>query len=186
MKGIELLSSFVSFLVMLGISIFLGGVIIGVLNVARAWGVFIGPAEYEMGLSPLYPPINYEDMLLSYLETTIELTDGTRFQIKKVLVYAAYQKNVTNVFVDGKEVTTLIKSSYKIFSNWIGNYGYILVLNIGGEPYILAENRGALGITPDRMLIIRRVSIPTYIDSESVIGKTRELPLDVTLDLYVQ
>jgi len=183
MKGIELLATIISFLVFLGVTIIFGGIIISAVNTAQATKPFVITTPYKLALSPLYPPIDYENMLLSYLETTDPYSG---FQIKKLIVYAAYQKNVTNVFIDGEEVTTLPQASSEIFSRWIGNYGYMLILNSGGEPYILVNNKLAFEILPDRMLKVRRVSIPSYIDSESVGGKTLELPLNITLDLYVQ
>lgn len=183
MKGIELLATIISFLVFLGITIIFSGIIISVVNTVQATKPIVRITPYRLALSPLYPPIDYEDMLLSYLETTDPYSG---FQIKKLIVYAAYQKNVTNVFINGDEVTSLPLASAEIFSRWIENYGYMLILNNGGEPYILVNNKLAFEILPDRMLKVRRVSIPSYIDSESVAGKKRELPLNVTLDLYVQ
>jgi len=188
MKGVELLAELVSLLVMIGVTIVLGGVMIMSLNLVQAASPFaewIGrPIEKEwvMVLSPLYQPIQYEDMVLSYLEST----DDSGLQIKKIIAYAAYQENVTNVFIDGKEID-LVDSSSKIFSQWFEESGYILVLNIDGHPYVLAQNRRAFPIFSDRSLRLRRISQPTYVDKESVgvTDKTHELPLDATLDLYV-
>ena len=99
MKGVELLASLLALLIMIGITGLLGSVIILVIELAKS----VTPPTYNLYLSPIYPPIKYEGMLLSYLETNI-----SDYQIKKILTYVAYQKNVTNIFIDGKiEITGL-------------------------------------------------------------------------------
>ena len=180
MKGVELLASLLALLIMIGITGLLGGVIIFVINLAKSGT----PPTYSLYLSPIYPPIKYETMLLSYLETNI-----SDYQIKKILAYAAYQKNVTNIFIDGKiEITGLTANTTNILNQWFTNEGYLLVLNVDGVGYIIAENRRAFSILPNSMLNLKRISIPLYIDSSSIIktDKTYELPLNITLDFYVQ
>jgi len=185
MKGIELLASLISILMMIGIAALLGGAIIFVLNAVRQ--PLSGRINYEMYLSPIYPPVKYEIMLLSYLETTEE---NSGYQIKKILTYAAYQKSTTNIFVEGNnEVTTLSESSYKILSGWLEGDGYILALNVDGINYIIADNRRALPILPDEVLKLKRISVPLYADASSIrkssTNRNKELPLNVTLDFYV-
>ena len=181
----ELLSSLIALLMLMGLGALMGGAIIFILNAS------IQPnsskINYEMYLSPIYPPIKYEAMILSYLETTEE-TSGIQF--KRILTYAAYQENINDVFVEGdKEVTTLSASSYNIFSLWIEREGYLLVLNVDGKAYVIAENSRALPKLPDQKFNIKRISVPLYIDANSLKGvkyvKGRELPLKVTLDFYV-
>jgi len=181
MKGVELLASLIAILIMLGITSLLSGIIIFVLNAANQ--PTSSRINYEMYLSPIYPPIKYEAMLLSYLEST----DSSGYQIKKILAYAAYQKNITNVFVEGREITSLSTSSKQILDNWIERDGYILILNVGGNPYVISENKRAIQNLPDSRLTIRRISIPLYIDRYSFKNdKKADLPLNVTLDFYVQ
>ena len=186
MKGIELLSSLIGILMLMGLGALMGGAIIFILNAS------IQPTtskiDYEMFLSPIYPPIKYESMLLSYLETTEEVSG---LQFKKILTYAAYQEDIDVVFVDGdKMVTTLSASSYDVFSLWLDRDGYMLVLNVDGKGYLIAENSRSLPKLPDQKFSVKRISVPLYIDSNSLKGvnydKTRELPLRVTLDFYVQ
>jgi hypothetical protein len=180
MKGIELIGTLIALLAMFGVSAFMGGIVIIVLNTAS------NKVPYTMILSPIYPPIKYEGMLLSYLEST---DDHSGFQIKKILMYAAYQRNITNVFVEGnKEVTIadLTDTSTRIFNQWVGKNYYMLIFNIDGQAYVLAGNKFIS--TYDKVTKIRRISIPVYIDAEMLkkTNKIRELPLNVTLDLYVQ
>jgi len=188
MKGVEALAEIVSLLVMFGLSAVLGGLIIITLNyvtILKASPIDV-TAEYTMSLNPIYPPIKMEDFLLAYLESTEE-TSGIQF--KKIITYAAYQENVTNVFVDEKGIKEidLVASSSKIFSQWLEDYAYLLIMNVRGHPYVLAENKKAFPIFSNKMLSVRKISIPTYIDEKSIgIKSNNELPLDVTLDLYVQ
>jgi hypothetical protein len=185
MKGVELLASLLALLMMIGIGAFCGGIIIYIINVAHQPSAT--PINYEMYLSPIYPPIKYETMLLSYLETNLSY-----YPIKKILTYAAYQRNITNIFMDGnvsngnEEITNLGYFSSNVFNQWIPGETYLLILNVDGKEYVIVQNRRSL-ITSD-MVKLRRISIPIYIDSFSIvrIDKTRELPLNVTLDFYVQ
>ena len=185
MKGIELLATVLALLMMIGATAFLGGIIIFVLN--AAYQPTTSKITYEMFLSSIYPPIKDESILLSYLETTDE---PSGFQVKKILTYAAYQRNITNVFVEGKEVTTLGATTLNVFSLWLKGNGYILALNIDGYPYFISDNRRAFKILPDNMLKLKRISVPVYIDVESIkkikTYRELELPISVTLDLYVQ
>jgi len=185
MKGVELLASLIAILMMIGISALLGGAIIFVLNAVRQ--PLSDRIDYELYLSSIYPPVKFETMLLSYLESTEE---NSGFQIKKILTYAAYQKNITNVFVEGNnEVTMLSESTYGIFSVWLGGNGYIITLNVGDDQYIIAENTRAFPTLPDKALKLKRISVPLYTDAalirRSIAEKGRELPLNVTLDFYV-
>ena len=167
---------------LIGVGSLLGGAIIFILNATRQ--PITSKVNYEMYLSPIYPPIKYETMLLSYLES-----EYSGFQIKKILAYAAYQKNTTNIFVDGNnEVTKLSEYTYDVFSYWLEGNGYLLALNVGGKAYIIAENKRAFSIFPDEMFRVKRISIPLYIDaySKHSTDKTRELPLNITLDFYVK
>jgi hypothetical protein len=182
MKGLELLASLIAIFMMLGIGALMGGAIIFILNAARQPSA--DKIDYELYLSPIYPPIKYEAMLLSYLEAEEE---NSGIQFKKILAYAAYQKNTTNIFVEGDEVTKLSESSYKIFSSWLENNGYLLAINIDGIAYVIAENKRALPTFPDQTMRVKRISVPLYIDRNSFrVYKTRELTLNVTLDFYVQ
>ena len=182
MKGVEVIAEIVSLLVMIGLSAVLGGLIIITLNyvtLLKASPIDV-TAEYTMALSPLYAPIKMEDALLSYLETT----DPSGLQIKKIITYAAYQETVTNVFVEGNEIN-LAASSSQIMSQLIKNDAYLLILNVRGRPYVLADNKKAFAM--DKTLSLSRISFPSYIDEKSIrISLNHELPLDVTLDLYVK
>jgi len=182
MKGVEVIAEIVSLLVMIGLSAVLGGLIIITLNyvtVLKASPIDV-TAEYTMALSPLYAPIKMEDALISYLEST----DPSGLQIKKIITYAAYQETVTNVFVEGNEIN-LAASSSQIMSQLIKNDAYLLILNVRGRPYILADNKKAFAM--DKTLSLSRISFPSYIDEKSIrISLNHELPLDVTLDLYVK
>lgn len=184
MKGVEALAEIVALLIMFGVAAVLGGLIIITLNYVtwlKATPIDV-TAEYTMSLLPIYPPFKMEDFLLSYLESTEE-TSG--IPIKKIIVYAAYQENVTNVFVDDKEID-LTATSSKIFSQWL-NDPYLLILNVNGRPYVLADNKKAFPIFSNKMLSVRRISIPTYIDEKSIgIKSNNKLSLDITLDFYVQ
>lgn len=188
MKGIELISEIIAMLIMIGLTAALGGVIIIGINFVKSADALplIGeniPKTYIMGVSPIYPPIKNEEMLLAFLEITDE---NSGVQVKKILTYAAYQNNVKNVFVDGKEID-LTDVSTRIFSKWFGNDGYMLILNINGYPYVLSQNKKSLPILPDNILRIRRISYPVYLDKESAkaIKVNYELPIKITLDLYV-
>jgi hypothetical protein len=184
LKGVELLASVLGLLMMIGIAAFLGGIMIFVISAAHQPSA--SKITYEMFLSPIYPPIKYETMLLSYLEST---ETASKIPIKKILVYAAYQKKVDSIFIDGANVTTLGDSSVQIFNNWLQDEFYILILNVDGNEYTIASNRRALVILPDNMEKIKKISVPLYVDSKSFVlvnDKTRELPLSITLDLYVQ
>ncbi len=185
MKGVELIATLISLLTMLGITSLLGGIIVVTLNAVKT------PVSTEMVLSPIYPPIKYETMLLSYLEST---DADTGFQIKKILTYAAFQDNITNIFIyppitpGNEEVKNLRSTTSRIFYTWLEKNGFIVVLNVDGYPHVLAQNIGGFVILSDNILNVKRVSIPLYIDVETMrkIDKDRELPLKVTLDLYVQ
>jgi hypothetical protein len=181
MKGIELLSSLIALLFLIGIGTFLGGIVILVINMVTLPST--NPIDYELQLAPSYPPVKYQTMLLSYLETT----DESGFQIKKILAYAAYQGNVTNVFIDGTEVTTLGSSTSDMFNEWIPREFYVLGLNINGKEHIISRNTGS---SSGSMLNLREISVPIYVDSTIYTVYSREgnpeLPLNVTLDLYVQ
>jgi hypothetical protein len=183
MKGIELFGSIVALIIMFMGSVIFQGINIFVLNnLERSF-------TFRLALSPIYPPIKYEVMLLAYLEST---DDVSGIQIKKILTYAAYQRNITNVFIGEKEITTLPDTSSKIFLQWFKDSesrGYLLVLNVAGRPYVLAENKRGFVILSDSILNLKKVSIPLYIDEEIIkksVGINEELPLNVTLDLYVQ
>jgi len=180
MKGVELLASLLALLMMVGISAFLAGILIFVINGEKQPSTT--PINYEMYYSPIYPPIKYEIALMSYLETNI-----SNYKIKKILAFAAYQRNATNIIVDGNvEITNLGDFSSKIFDQWLPNEPYLLILSASGREYVLVEKRKSIQVSDT--LKIRRISIPLYIDSSSIIvtDKTRELPLNITLDLYVQ
>jgi hypothetical protein len=186
MKGIELLSSIVALLMMLGIGSLFGGAIIFVLNAAMQ--PTSSKINYEMYLSPIYPPIKYESMMLSYLEST-EKVSG--IQYKKILAYAAYQNNITDIFIDGnKEVKTLESSTFDIFSYWLEREGYILALSVDGKAYVIAKNTRALPNLPTQKFKIRRISVPIYVDADMIkhakTASGRENPLNVTLDFYVR
>jgi len=184
MKGVELIATLIAFLFMVGISIFLSGIIITALNFARTsqnYCALLGvncKVSNTMYLYSAYPPLKYETMLLSYLEVTVE-----NIQIKKLLAYAAYQKNVTNIFVDDKEIKSLRSKSSAMMWQWLGKNGYLLALSIDGKPYVLADNKRAFPIASDDIVRLKRISIPVYLDVESTRGQQ---PLSVTLDLYVQ
>lgn len=183
MKGVELLSSLIALLILLGMSSLLGGLLVFIINLAELPSTH--PINYEMYYSAQYPPIKYETMLLSYLEST-ETASG--YQIKKILAYAAYQNNVNNIFVDGLEINTLGSSTSAIFNQWIPTEAYLLELTINGKDYIIAE-RGIRNLA-NSVLRMRRISVPVYIDIETAQAfkpdKTSVLPLDITLDFYVQ
>lgn len=184
MKGVEAIAEIVSMLVLFGLSAVLGGLIIISLNYVSFLKATPIPikAEYTMAIAPIYSPIKMEDVLLAYLEST----DSSGLQIKKIIVYAAYQESVTNVYVEGNEIN-LADSSYEILSQLIKDDAYLLVLNIRGRPYVLAENKKAFPIYSNKLLDLDRISFPTYIDKKSIsLSLNHELPLDVTLDLYVQ
>jgi hypothetical protein len=185
MKGVELLSSLIALLILLGMSSLLGGLLVFIINLAESPSTH--PINYEMYFSPQYPPIKYETMLLSYLEST-ETASG--YQIKKILAYAAYQRNVTNVFVDELEIKTLGSSTSTIFNQWIPTEAYLLELTINGKDYIIAENERAIRNLANNVLRMRRISVPVYIDIETAQSfkpdKTSVLPLNITLDFYVQ
>lgn len=189
MKGMELIATLISFFVMIGVTTMLGGITISLIQTIEEIMLKtpLEPADYRMALSPLYPPVDYENMLLSYLESTIEV-DGKQIPIKTIIVHAAYQRNMNTIFIEGdsipfadfKEITS------DVFNVWAESQGYMLVLNIEGEPHTLADNRRALGTEDDEVVKIRKISVPTFIDSESVVAGSQYLPLDVTLDLYVR
>jgi len=185
MKGIELLSSLIAILVMLGFASLFGGLLVFIINLSEQPST--NPINYEMYFSPKYPPVKYEAMLLSYLEST-ETVSG--FQIKKILAYAAYQNNVTNVFIDGTEITTLDSSSSAIFNQWIKDEAYLLELTIGGKGYIITKNARAINALSNNILRLRRISVPIYIDDETAkeikSDEIKPLPINVTLDFYVQ
>jgi hypothetical protein len=184
MKGIELLSSLIAILVMLGFSSLFGGLLVFIINLAEQPST--NPINYEMYFSATYPPIKYETMLLSYLEST----DVSGLQIKKILAYAAYQNNVTNVFVDGTEITTLGSSSSTVFKQWIKDEAYLLELTIGGKGFVITKNDRAIRALSNNVLRLRRISVPVYIDDETAkeikSDKASPLPINVTLDFYVQ
>jgi hypothetical protein len=123
---------------------------------------------------------------LSYLEST----DVSGLQIKKILAYAAYQNNVTNVFVDGTEITTLGSSSSTVFKQWIKDEAYLLELTIGGKGFVITKNDRAIRALSNNVLRLRRISVPVYIDDETAkeikSDKASPLPINVTLDFYVQ
>jgi len=184
MKGVEAIAEIVSLLVLFGLSAVLGGFMLIGLNYVsflKATPINV-KAEYTMVVAPIYPPIKMEDVLLSYLEST----DSSGLQIKKIIVYAAYQESVTNVYVEGNEIN-LADFSEQIMSQLVKNDAYLLVLNVRGNSYILAGNKGAFTVSSSKMLSLDRISFPTYIDEKSIrVSLAHELPLDVTLDLYVQ
>jgi hypothetical protein len=183
MKGIELLSTLVALLMLLGISSILGGLVIYVINAVRQ--PTTSPIDYEMYLSPGYPPIKYQTMLLSYLEST-EASSGLQF--KKIMIYAALQRNVTDIFVDGYYIDTLGDATQTSFNKWIPEEFYLLALNVKGTNLIITKNDRALRALSSNVIKLRRVSVPVYIDA-SMIGakpKNSDIPINVTLDLYVR
>ena len=184
MKGFELMASLIALMFLLGIGAMLGGVVVIVINDIKQ--PYTNKINYEMYMSPIYPPIKYEDMLTSYLESA---DVSSSIPIKKVLAYAAYQNNVTNVFVDDIEVKTLGLSTYSVFNNWIPDEAWLLSLNIGGKSYVISENQRAINSLSKGVMRLRRISVPIYIDSDTVRpsgDKNSDLPIKVALDFYVQ
>ena len=181
MKGVELLSSLIALLFLVGIGTLVSGIVVLVISMIELPST--NPINYELQLSSAYPPIKYQTMLLSYLEATGQ----SGMQIKKILAYAAYQGNVDNILIDGTMVTTLSSSTGDMFNKWIPREFYILSLNIGGKDYIISKNTGSLS---DGVMELREVSVPVYIDSAVYNvyseGENPSLPLNVSLDLYVQ
>jgi hypothetical protein len=182
MKGIELIASLIAILFMLGISSFLGGIIIIVTNAVEQPST--RNINYEMYVSPYYPPIKYESMLLSYLE----VTDASGIQAKRLLAYAAYQGSVDSIFIGSKEVTSLGSTTSSTFDKWIPTQAYMIILNVDGKPYIIAQNAQAVNTLSKSMLNMRKISVPIYIDRDSMAygNKKNDLPLKATLDFYVQ
>jgi hypothetical protein len=182
MKGIELIASLIAILFMLGISSFLGGIIIIVTNFVEQPST--SPINYEMYISPWYPPIKYESMLLSYLE----LTDASGIQVKRILAYASYQNSVDSIFIDGKPVATLGATTSSAFDKWIPGEAYAIILNVNGVPHTIAQNAEAIRKISKGILSMRRISVPVYIDRDSMASgnSKNELPLKATLDFYVQ
>ena len=66
----------------------------------------------------------------------------------------------------------------------------MLELNIGGKGFIITKNDRAMRALSNNVLRMRRISIPVYIDVETAkeikSDETNPLPINVTLDFYVQ
>jgi hypothetical protein len=181
MKGMEMLASLVAILFLIGIGSLIGGIVILVINLIHL--PTTQPINYELYIFSSYPAIKYQTMMLSYLEAT----DENGIQIKKILTYGVYQDNLDDVFVDGTEVTTLGASTSEMFKKWIPNEFYVLSLSINGEGHVIAKNFNPSG--SDDTLKTRMVSVPVYIDRSNFMlyssAKNKDIPLKVTLDLYV-
>jgi hypothetical protein len=180
MKGIEVFASLVAILFLIGISSMLAGVAIMTLNLVSQPST--APINYEMRLSYLYPPIKYETMLLSYLE----VTDTSGFQIKKILMYAAYQNNIEDVFIDGKDVTTLKSTTSDIFTKWIPSNPYLISLNVKGKSYVIADKIRSSQTAQINALKLRKISLPVYIESKIADDLKYNKDQGITLDFYVQ
>ena len=181
MKGVELLSSLIALLFLIGIGTLVSGLVVLVISMVKMPST--DPIDYELQLSSAYPPIKYQTMMLSYLESTGQ----SGMQMKKILAYAAYQGNIDNILIDGTRVTTLSSSTADMFNKWIPREFYILSLNIGEKDYIISKNTGFLS---GGVMELREISVPEYIDSAvyNAYGEDENpsLPLNVSLDLYVQ
>ncbi|MBN2202970.1 MAG: hypothetical protein JW700_02205 [Candidatus Aenigmarchaeota archaeon] len=181
MKGVELLASLFAVLIMIGIGSLLGGLVIFIINTAEL--PTSQPIDYEMQMHATYPPVKYETMLLSYLESDYE-----GMQFKKILAYAAYHENLDNLYVDGIRIVDLEKSTKDVFDQWIPNQAYIIELNIDGNGIVIARSSSLIGYRKNDITEVRKLSVPIYIDAEvfDSLSKKTPLPLKVTLDFYVQ
>ncbi|MFH0929451.1 MAG: hypothetical protein V1818_03790 [Candidatus Aenigmatarchaeota archaeon] len=186
MKGIELLASILALMIMIGVGSLFGGIIISVINLSEQPS--LGPIHYEMFMFPAYPPVKYETMLLSYLETT-EPSSG--LQIKKILTYAAYQRTIDSIYIEGETISRseLEQATRDVFEKWLPGGAYLIELKIGKENHVIAKNSDVLGKLSKEVLRIRKISVPLFIDEETYIAnypKNSELPMNIILDFYVQ
>ena len=185
MKGVELLSSLIAILIMIGVGTLFGGIVIFAINLANL--PTSRAIDYETYMFAAYPPIKYETMMLSYLETT-EPTSG--FQIKKILNYAAYQEKIDGIYIEGENITKpeLEAATRNVIEQWIPQGAYLLELKVGDETYVITKNAGSLTAYSEDVLRIRKISIPLYIDNRNFVvtnQKNTELPIKITLDFYV-
>lgn len=169
MKGVELIASIIAFLFLFAVSFVLIGLVIYVDNVVRP----LTHSTYQLVVSPIHQPIKYETLLLAYLETT-----DNGVPMKKILTEAANQDkpgtSSNPAYVDGVAVDNLLEYSQKIFSNWMGNSPYVLVLRIDDHEYILSEDREGFPLNDRDILNVRKISTKIFSPNH-----------DSSLDLYV-
>lgn len=154
MKGVELLASIVGLLFLVVVSFVAGGIIIWTQNMVTLTGM---GATYTLILSPFHEPIKYESMLLSYLEL-----EHQGYAVKDIIVEAANQKLVSNIYIDGKYVTELPEFTRQKFGLWFGDNPYLLILYSEGEERVITGNKDAFIPSEKEKLMVRKVRMKIY------------------------
>jgi hypothetical protein len=157
MKGSELLGDMISILVMIGISFVAGGVVLWVMNITEQtdWG-----STYSLILNPMHQPIKYEEMILSYLETTHTTSaSGPAISTKRIILEAVDQGNPRSVIVDGQKFD-LFSITQPTFDSWFQGAPYLFMLKIKGVEYPLGGSSTKFVGKEEKKISVRSLKIP--------------------------
>ncbi len=151
MKGVQFWSLLLSTLVLIGVSIPILIIVVWANGLAETFG----GATVNVTVEGLHLPIKYENIMMSYLETT---SPRNGIPMKTIIRNAAYQ-GTTQPYVNGVRIVTLEQDSYDIMSMWVGDRYYLVTMTIDGGEERIAGSVGKMLSTSTKRLEIRRAPV---------------------------
>ncbi len=157
MKGISLVGELISFLFMVVLGYFLGGLIV---YTHRLSPIAPGNLLYDLTVEATTIPVKHEDMLLAFLETTYN-HNGQKIPMKTLITEVAIQKN-RSIRINGIDDPIDIGGiSRSILRPYEPEQGFLLRLVTGNEKINLAWDLKTF-IGNKQILKIQKVSVKIY------------------------
>lgn len=150
MKGDEFISSLISFIVLFAIGALMMGLIVWTNTYADK---IAGEKILKIEVGVIHLPLKFEDMMLSYLETT-----SSGIPMKRALIYAAYQ-GTNEPIIDGNLID-LNSETKDIIVKWMGDKPYILTMNINGVETVISTSLKSFPMSGGQKLDLRKINVP--------------------------
>jgi len=156
MKGLELPALLFAFMFMVGITFILAGLVVWVINAAPT------SKTYSMVVTGIHEPIKHQLVLLAYLEATYSDQNVPMKELIEAMTLQNITTDSTSIWLDGNpiELEDVTSASSSIFSQWLGNMPYVLVLKLDTVDKIIAGSTSSF--TRLSKVSIKKVSVPVW------------------------